>query len=129
MKHILIILFLIMFTFSTFAQVQRADNRVAGQSTVIRIDNPSTGNIYKGNDDAPSNVSQQTTVNENVSYFSTADGIVITISNGVNKIKLFALTGQVLFNGSLSQGRFLIQTRKGIYLLKINNNSYKVTCK
>lgn len=129
MKHIFIILFLTLLEFGSFAQMQRTDSRMGGQSTVIRIDNSSTGNFYKQNDDAPSNSNQQTTVNENVSYFSSADGIVITINNGVNKIKLFALTGQVLFNGSLSQGRFLIQTRKGIYLLKINNNSYKVTCK
>jgi hypothetical protein len=51
------------------------------------------------------------------------------INEGTNKIKLFALTGQLLFNGELSQGRFFIPTKQGIYFLRINNKSFKVICK
>jgi hypothetical protein len=68
--------------------------------------------------------------NENVSFYSTSDGIYVSInSGGSNKIRLYALTGQLLSNGDLSQGLFFTPTRRGIYFLKINNKTYKVICK
>lgn len=130
MKRILTLIFLFVSVCSVFAQTGvKTDARPIGQNTVIRIDGPSQNGWVKNNDDAAPNAGTQTSVNETVSFYSTGDGIVVSIISGTNKIKLFALTGQLLFNGDLSQGRFLIQTRKGIYFLKINNKSYKVICK
>ncbi|HEY6913954.1 MAG TPA: T9SS type A sorting domain-containing protein, partial [Paludibacter sp.] len=103
--------------------------RATGQTTVIRIDGSTQNAWIKGDNDATTTVNTTTSGSETVSFSSTADGIFITILSGTNKIKLFALTGQLLFNGDLTQGRFLIQARKGIYFLKINNKSFKVICK
>jgi len=107
----------------------KADFRAASQATVIKIDGSAQSGWVKGDNDNTSTPNTQTNINESVSFSSTSEGIIITILNGTNKIKLFALTGQLIFNGDLTQGRFLIQTRKGIYFLKINNKSYKVICK
>lgn len=107
----------------------KADFRAASQATVIKIDGSAQSGWVKGDNDNTSTPTTQTNINESVSFSSTSEGIFVTILNGTNKIKLFALTGQLIFNGDLTQGRFLIQTRKGIYFLKINNKSYKVICK
>jgi len=116
-----------------FAQYSaKTDSHNSGQTTVIRIDG-SNQNVWvrDNNDSPPTPVNAITSANENVSFYSTSEGIYLTIVSGTNKIKLFALTGQLLFNGDLTQGRFLIQiqNRKGIYFLKVNNKSFKVICK
>lgn len=130
MKQTITILLLCISSVITLAQSgSKSDSKGNGQGTVVRIDGQSAGSWMKGSDDSSPTSSQPTTVNDNVNFYSTPDGIILSISNGANKIKLYALTGQLLFSGELNQGRFLIQTRKGIYFLKINNNSYKVICK
>lgn len=130
MKQLSTILFLCICLIPAFSQSgNKTENKSSGQGTVVRIDGQGQNGWMKGGDDTPNSTSQPTIVNDNVSFYSTPDGIIITINSGANKIKLYALTGQLLFNGELNQGRFLIQTRKGIYFLKINNNSYKVICK
>ncbi len=129
MKHIFTILFLFASVTCFFAQnIIKSDSRGA-QATVIRIDGSTANTWIKNDNDASTTVTTTTAGSETVSFSSAADGIFITILSGTNKIKLFALTGQLLFNGDLTQGRFLIQTRKGIYFLKINNKSFKVICK
>jgi len=129
MKRILTYLFLFVSVGTLFAQnTAKTDPRPASQTTVIRIDG-STQNVWVKDNEASSPTNSTISGTENVSYSSSADGIYITIISGTNKIKLFALTGQLLFNGDLTQGKFLIQTRKGIYFLKINNKSFKVICK
>jgi hypothetical protein len=130
MKRIFTLLFLFVTVASLFAQnAAKGDSRAAGQTTVIRIDG-STQNVWiKADNDASTTTTTTTSGSESVSFNSTTDGIFITILSGTNKIKLFALTGQLLFNGDLTQGHFLIQARKGIYFLKINNKSFKVICK
>ena len=97
------------------------------QNVVLKIDG-ATG-WSKGDNDGPAAQGTSIVSNENVNFSSTSEGIFITIIAGTNKIKLFALTGQLLLNGDLSQGRFFIPTRKGIYFLRINNKSFKVICK
>jgi len=130
MKQIFTLLFLFVSVTCLFAQnTAKSDPRAAGQTTVIRIDGSTQNTWIKGDNDASATVSTITSGSETVSFSSTSDGIFITILSGTNKIKLFALTGQLLFNGDLTQGRFLIQARKGIYFLKINNKSFKVICK
>jgi len=128
--RVLTLLFLIVSVSSLFAQnTAKSEPRSAVQTTVIRIDGSTQNTWFKGDNDAATTGNTATTGSETVNYSSTNDGIFITILSGTNKIKLFALTGQLLFNGDLTQGRFLIQTRKGIYFLKINNKSFKVICK
>jgi hypothetical protein len=129
MKRILTYIFLFVSVVTIYAQnTSKVDSRITNQTTVIRIDG-STQTIWEKDYDTPTPTNTITTVNENVSFYSTSEGIYITILSGTNKIKLFALTGQLLFNGDLAQGRLYILTRKGIYFLKVNNKSFKVICR
>jgi len=129
MKRFFTFLFLIILGIGLFAQNnQKGDLRSANQNTVIRIEGPQNGWV-KGDNDASTGNSIPVAGNENVSFSATSDGIYITINSGTNKIKLYALTGQLLLNGDLTQGRFFIPERKGIYFLKVNTKSYKVICK
>ncbi len=63
------------------------------------------------------------------SYYSTAKGIYLIFPQANNDVKLLALTGQLLWSGELVSGRFYIPTGRGIYFLRVNNKSYKVSCK
>ncbi|NDP20834.1 MAG: hypothetical protein GZ091_07115 [Paludibacter sp.] len=129
MKNPLTLLFLIVYVATIFAQsTSKGDSRTGNQNTVIRIEGTQNG-WTKSDVEGSSTSNTQSSDNENVTFNSTADGIYISIIKGTNKIKLFALTGQLLLNGDLTQGRFFIPTRKGIYFLRINNKSYKVVCK
>lgn len=129
MKKILTLLFLIVYVATIFAQnTTKGDARTGTQNTVIRLDG-SQSSWVKTDNEGSSSSNIQKSENENVTFNSTSEGIYISIIKGTNKIKLFALTGQLLLNGDLTQGRFFIPTRKGIYFLRINNKSYKVICK
>jgi len=110
-----------------YAQTSKADIH-SGQAVVIRIEGSQSG-WSRGDNDSGQPTNNTVTANENVSFTGTSEGIYVTITSGINNIKLFALTGQLLFNGDLTQGRFIIKTRTGIYFLKVNNKSYKVICK
>lgn len=84
----------------------------------------------------PVNTSKKdTTVNQQVikadgfSYYTTAAGIYIYFPKPNNYVRLFALTGQLIWSGELVSGRFFIPTGEGIYFLRVNNKSYKVICK
>ena len=98
-------------------------------NVVIRLEGSVQNGWNKNDTESVSKTNIQTAGNDNVSFNTTSEGIYISIIKGPNKIKLFALTGQLLLNGDLSQGRFFIPTRKGIYFLRINTNSYKIICK
>ena len=106
----------------------RVDIHGAAQNTIVKIDG-SQNSWPKGDNDIPIGVNSQTSGTENVTFSSTSEGIFVTIISGTNKIKLFALTGQLLLNGELKQGSFFIPARKGIYFLRVNNKSFKVICK
>lgn len=129
MNRALTLLFLIVYATTIFAQnPAKSDSRTANQNTVIRLDATQNSWIKAEIEGSPSSVTQ-TSENENVVFSTTSEGIYISIVKGTNKIKLFALTGQLLLDGDLNQGRFFIPARKGIYFLRINNKSYKVVCK
>jgi len=117
MKRLYFLLILFVSCFAAFSQ-----------TTVIKAEG-SQGAWTKVENEAPSNSNSSTSENENVSYNATSGGIYVNIHKGTNKIKLFALTGQLILNGDLNQGRFFIPVRQGIYFLRINNKSYKVICK
>ena len=122
MKQLITLLFLIFTLTGLFAKNSRGDNHPSNQNGIqngwMKIDN-----------DASLGSNVPASGNENVSYYATSEGIYVTISSGTNKIKLYALTGQLLSNGDLSQGHYFSPTRRGIYFLKINTRTYKVICK
>ena len=127
MKFALFLFFTGLCALNSYAQTSKADIH-SGQAVVIRIEGSQAG-WSRGDNDTGQGTTNTVTANENVSFTGTSEGIYVTITNGINNIKLFALTGQLLFNGDLTQGRFIIKTRTGIYFLKVNNKSYKVICK
>lgn len=123
-KKIFSLLFLVVFAANIFAQnTSKGGTRSTNQIIVTKIDESQNDN---GDYNAGANI--PAVGNENVSFSTTSEGIYINIASGTNKIKLFALTGQLLLNCDLSLGKYFIQTRKGIYFLKINIKSYKVIC-
>ena len=130
MKIKITLLFLVFTVAVLFAQNnQKGDSHSANQNTLIRIEGSAQNGWVKGDNDTSTGTNTPASGNENVSYNATADGIYVTILGGTNKIKLFALSGQLLFNAVMTQGRFLITARTGIYFLRINNKNYKVICK
>jgi hypothetical protein len=68
-------------------------------------------------------------VADGFSYYTTQNGIYLIFPKTNNNVKLFALTGQLIWSGELVSGRFYIPTGRGIYFLRVNNKSYKVSCK
>lgn len=113
-----------------FAQTgSKSEQHNSAQNIFIRLDGSVQNNPSKSDNENSTGNTVQTSENENVTFSSSSDGIYITIVKGVNQIRLYDLTGQMLLNGDLSRGRFFIPTRKGIYFLRINNKSYKVICK
>lgn len=127
-QHILLLCCLAVTLLVNAQSNPKGDIHGTASTAVIRIEGNQNGWV-KGENESSTGSNSPTTVTENVSFSSTPDGIYVTINSGTNKIKLFALTGQLLLDGDLNQGRFFIPTRKGIYFLKINNKSYKVICK
>jgi hypothetical protein len=128
MKKTITLLVLLISVVTLFAQsAAKGDMHAATPFVVVRLDG--LNGWPKGDNEAATAPNVIVTGNESVSFSATASGIYIMINEGTNKIKLFALTGQLLFNGELSQGRFFIPTKQGIYFLRINNKSFKVICK
>lgn len=71
----------------------------------------------------------QLVVADGFSYYTTSGGIFLILPRPNNNVRLFALTGQLLWSGELVSGRFFIPTKPGIYFLRVNNKSYKVSCR
>jgi len=128
MKQLITILFLIFTLTGLSAQNSRSENHSTNQNSALRNDGAQYG-WQKIDNDASLGSNVPASGNENVSYSSTSEGIYVTITSGTNKIKLYALTGQLLSNGDLSPGHYFTPTRRGIYFLKINTRTYKVICK
>jgi hypothetical protein len=130
MKRINTFLFLVISIASLFAQTPvKSDSHSASQNVIVKIDGGLQTTWTKNETEGTASTSSSTSANENVSFSATANGIYVTISSGTNNIKLLALTGKLLLAGDLTQGRFFIPTRQGIYFLKVNNKSFKVICK
>ncbi|MDD3321076.1 MAG: hypothetical protein PHS59_06500 [Paludibacter sp.] len=129
MKLKLTLLLLIVCVLGVFAQnSNKTDSHNGGQNILIKVEG-SQNNWIKNDPDGSAVSNAQSTENENVVFTTTSEGIYISNVSGTNKIKLYALTGQLLLSGDLAQGRFFIPARKGIYFLRINNKSFKVVCK
>lgn len=129
MKTLITFLFLFLFIIQGSAQSNsKTDSHGTVQATIVKIDG-SQNTWQKGDNDNSTGQNSQALGTENVTFSATSEGIFVTIVNGTNKIKLYALTGQLLLNGDLKQGSFFIPTRKGIYFLRVDNKSFKVICK
>ncbi len=72
---------------------------------------------------------QSPNVKEDFTYYTTSSGIYISFKNTNNDVRLFALTGQVLWSGELVSGKFFIPTGEGIFFLRVNNKTHKISCK
>ncbi|MDR0371772.1 MAG: T9SS type A sorting domain-containing protein [Prevotellaceae bacterium] len=70
-----------------------------------------------------------TTIEDGFSYAITAEGIKLSISKKNISVRLFDLTGQLLWSGQALQGSFLIPVNPGIYILRMNHKSHKIICK
>jgi len=97
------------------------------RAAVIRLEG--SGQVSRTDIEMPVNSGQIVTVAEGFSYSTTNGGIFLILPKAANNVRLFALTGQLIWNGELVSGRFYIPTGKGIYILRVNNKSYKVNCK
>ncbi|MGB4415696.1 MAG: hypothetical protein WBI53_12550 [Paludibacter sp.] len=119
-----IILLLISFVFIAY---NYADNKNTGdpRTSVVKIES----SWNKPDNETPSGTNNQTVAIDGITFSSTSEGIYIMLPKATSNVKLFALTGEVVWSGNLVQGRFFIPTRQGIYFLRINNKSYKVICK
>jgi hypothetical protein len=129
MKTVRLTFYLLIFTLTLCAQnTSKGEVRSANQIFTI-IEGNTQDEWTKGEVESPPTASNQIMANDFVSFNASSDGIFITITSGKNKVKLFALTGQMLLDGELTQGRFFIPTKRGIYFLRVNTKSYKVVCK
>lgn len=129
MKQLLPILFLMIIFSSAFAGEKKDGDPRAVTQNVVKNDGSTPTKWVKDDNDSPAQVNTVVTSNDNLTYTTNSDGIVLTLANGTSNVKLFALTGQLLWTGDLTPGRFFIPTRPGIFFLRVNNKSYKVICK
>lgn len=94
--------------------------------SVVRIDSGaqlSQKDQFKNSQQNPSNTT------DDFVYYTSSSGIYISFQKANNDVKLFALTGQVLWSGELVSGKFYIPTGEGIFFLRVNNKTHKISCK
>lgn len=117
-------MFLVIISLTDILSAQNENNQ---RTSVIRIDG--SGQYYRNDAEIQNVPGQSVIVADGFSYYTTSGGIVLILPKQTNYVRLFTLTGQVLWNGELVSGRFYIPTGKGIYFLRVNNKSYKLNCK
>lgn len=120
MKSHYVLLLLTVITLSATAQNK---SNVEQRTTVVKNE---TG--WNKENDTPQTNPQQT-ITEGITISTKQNGISITMPKAVANVKLFSLTGELVWAGNLVQGRFFIPTHAGIYFLRVNNKSHKVVCK
>ena len=120
--YLIILLVLVAFTSSNaFAQSDQT------KASVVKIEG--AGQFSATDTDRSIVSNQQVIVADGFSYYTSTGGIYLVFAKANNNVKLFALTGQLIWSGELVSGRFFIKTGQGIYFLRVNNKSYKVSCK
>lgn len=95
--------------------------------SVIRVEGAEQ--VRKTDIEMPRIPAEQLVVADGFSYYNNDGGIFLILPKPNNNVRLFALTGQVIWTGELVSGRFFIPTRPGIYILRVNGKSYKLSCK
>lgn len=121
MKTLLFYVSLFLFVLAANAQNKSASDH---RPTVVK----SESGWNKTDNDTQQGGNVQTAT-DGIVFSTNSEGILITLPKAIGNVKLFSLTGEVVWTGNLVQGRFFIPTRAGIYFLKVNNKSYKVVCK
>lgn len=112
-----------MIVFQAELPAQQDQNR----PSIVKIEG--TEQLSRLDTDRASSNNQQIFSVDGFSYYTTSSGIYIYFTRPNNNVRLFALTGQLLWSGELVSGKFFIPTGEGIYFLRVNNKSYKVSCK
>lgn len=95
------------------------------RNTVVKPD----ANWTKSDNETTPTTNQIISIAEGISYSTSLEGILLIMPKASSNIKLFALTGDVVWQGNLVQGRFFIPMRPGVYFLRVNSKSYKVICR
>jgi hypothetical protein len=122
MKNNVLVLFLIFFSSSCLLFASSPDEP---RPTVSMPD----ANWNKSESETPPVSNPVVTIVEGISYSTTSEGILLIMPKASSNIKLFALTGDVVWQGNLVQGKFFIPMRPGVYFLRVNNKSYKIICR
>ncbi len=120
----ILILPVLMVVFPTELAAQSPD---PSKTSVVKIEG--SAQFSKTDVERAATTTQQIISADGFSYYTTSGGIYLVFPKPNNNVRLFALTGQVLWSGELVSGRFYIPTGEGIYFLRVNNKSYKVSCK
>ncbi|MDD2284540.1 MAG: hypothetical protein PHQ11_03970 [Paludibacter sp.] len=110
-----------------FFQTELLAQNDPARPSVVKIEGAGQFSRTDADKSAPAN--QQIILAEGFSYYTTPAGIYMYFPRPNNNVRLFALTGQLIWSGELVSGRFFIPTGVGIYFLRVNNKSYKVSCK
>lgn len=95
--------------------------------SVVRIEGAGQFPIPSSDKQTPT--TQQIIYTDDFSYYTSAKGMYVYFHKPNNNVRLFALTGQLIWSGELVSGRFFIPLGEGIYILRVNNKSYKISCK
>ncbi|MDD4489524.1 MAG: hypothetical protein PHD30_03365 [Paludibacter sp.] len=122
-KFYILFLSVLMIVFQAELPAQQDQNR----PSIVKIEG--TEQLSRLDTDRASSNNQQIFSVDGFSYYTTSSGIYIYFTRPNNNVRLFALTGQLLWSGELVSGKFFIPTGEGIYFLRVNNKSYKVSCK
>src|SRR5690554_535519 len=101
-----------LFLFSVEISAQQEFNR----PSVVKIEGEGLLPVNTSKKDTT--VNQQVIKADGFSYYTTAAGIYIYFPKPNNYVRLFALTGQLIWSGELVSGRFFIPTGEGIYFLR-----------
>ncbi len=120
--HLYLLVLVGSFAMANLLPAQTNTNR----PSIVKIEG--TGQ-FDEKDEKANTINQQVVSAEGFSYYTTVDGIYIYFPKTDNNVRLFALTGQLLWSGELVSGRFFIPTGQGIFFLRVNNKSYKISCK
>lgn len=116
-------IFLMLVFVAAFVNAQTDATRAA----VVKLDG--AREFIRPEIDMPASMQQQMIHADGFSYYTNSGGIYLIFPKTNNNVRLFALTGQLLWSGELVSGRFYIPTGQGIYFLRVNDKSYKVSCK
>lgn len=108
------------------AMSSKLDAQSYSKPSVVRIDSDTQ---FPDKNRAQFSDRQANSEYEDFTYYTTTSGIYISFQKPNNNVKLFALTGQVLWSGELVSGKFFIPTGEGIFFLRVNNKTHKISCK
>jgi uncharacterized membrane protein len=117
----------------SFVLTLSADNKTPADSvtSILKIESnwTNTNELNTNVESKTSNKINIITIVDGITYYTSNEGIYITLKTSTNNVKLYSLTGEVVWKGNLVQGSFLIPIKQGLYFLRINNKSYKVVRK